>query len=210
MMNEKPVIVLGSGGHAKVVINTLKILKRDIIGCVSYSKEDNVLGVNVIGDDDILFQYTPDQIEIVNGIGSIGSNELRKDIFLKFKRFGYQFVTLVHPSAILPLDYSFSEGVQIMAGVVIQPDVTIGVNSIINTRVCIDHDCVIGGHSHISPGTVLCGSVLIEDDVHIGAGSTIVQNIRVGQKSIVGAGSLVLNSVPSNTLVYGVPAKGGY
>ena len=49
--------------------------------------------------------------------------------------------------------------------------------------------------------------IVIHDSVWIGAGAIILPGISIGEKSIVAAGSVVTKSVPSHTLVAGVPAK---
>ncbi|WP_061214979.1 DapH/DapD/GlmU-related protein [Syntrophomonas wolfei] len=94
-----------------------------------------------------------------------------------------------------------------MAGAVIQALVTIGVNTIINTRASVDHECLIGDHVHIAPGTTISGGVKIGDNVLIGAGATIIQGIHIGASSIVGAGAAVTKDVREGVIVMGIPAR---
>jgi UDP-perosamine 4-acetyltransferase len=99
------------------------------------------------------------------------------------------------------------EGVQIMAGTVVQPGSKIGDNTILNTRSSVDHDCEIGAHVHIAPGVTLSGGVRVHDDAHIGAGAVLIQGVEVGASSLVAAGSVVIHAVPANTRVAGMPAR---
>ena len=205
-----PVLVLGAGGHAKVLIEALSTASVEILGVVDPDPAlmgMTVLGIPVLGDDREVLKYSSGTVRLVNGLGSIGLPNRRQSLFEQFKAKGYNFATVVHPSAVVAADAQLGEGSQVMAGVVIQPSCHIGANSILNTRVSVDHDCHIGDHVHIAPGSVLSGNVSVGKSSHIGTGSTIIQGINVGRHTVVGAGSVLLKDVPSGVTVYGVPAK---
>ncbi|MBW7452503.1 acetyltransferase [Paenibacillus sepulcri] len=207
-MSVLPVIILGNGGHAKVCCDLLMLCSVHIIGFVSPEpSNETYMGVRVIGDDPTINQYQPDEILLVNGIGSITQPVLREQVFNRFKDRDYSFLSLIHPSSVIASNVQLGEGVQVMAGSIIQTGVRIGKNTIINTKSSIDHHSKIGDHVHISPGVTICGEVNVEDGVHIGAGSTIIQGLQISKNSIVGAGSLVLKEVKEGAKVYGVPAK---
>ena len=122
-------------------------------------------------------------------------------------REGLSPISLVHPTAFIDKSAVIGEGCQMMAGVIIQPEVQIGKQCIINTRVSIDHECVIEDGVEIAPGAILCGDVHLETNVWIGAGATILPRRRVGQDAIVGAGAVVTEDVPPGVTVIGIPAK---
>ena len=205
-----PIIILGSGGHAKVLIDVLRIRDIKVVGITSIELQDinkKLNGINVIGNDEAIFRYSPESVHLVNGIGYTGKTEKRRELFDFFKGKGYSFAGVIHPSAVVSLDVQMDEGVQVMAGAVIQTGSKIKKNTIINTKVSVDHDCVIGSHVHLAPGVTISGGVQVADDVHIGAGATIIQEIRIGKKCLIGAGSLVLNDVKDGATVFGVPAR---
>lgn len=207
---DRPIIILGAGGHAKVVLDALLQQGVHILGIVDHDVArigEKILGVSIIGDDAHVLQYDTKKIYLVNGLGSIGSTKVRRELFIKFKGRGYNFATIIHSSAIIAKDVQLQEGTQVMAGAVLQTGSIIGENSIINTRVAIDHDCVIGSHAHISPGATICGGVTVGMGTHIGAGATIIQEIKVESGCIIGAGSLVIRDVTTNSIAYGNPAK---
>ncbi|MBW5468698.1 sugar acetyltransferase [Brevibacillus formosus] len=203
----KPLIVLGGGGHAKVAIEVLHLLGHDVIGFTDPHPHNRQCGYPCLGDDQVVNDYHPEGILLVNGLGSVGDNSRRKSLFSFWKEKGYTFATIIHPSAILSPDAILEEGVQVMAGAVVQAGARIGANTILNTRATIDHDTTIGRHVHIAPGSVLSGNVTLEDDVHIGTGAVVIQGLTVGKNSIVGAGAVVVNNVPRNATVIGVPAR---
>lgn len=206
----RPVIIVGAGGHAKVLIAAIMLLRREIFGVMEANREKQdgfPLAIPIIGDDEAIKKYRPDEIELVNGIGSVGSPHKRMEIYQKFKKKGYKFASVVHPSAIVMSDVQLGEGVQIMAGAIIQAGCRIGDNSIINTGAILDHDCIIGEHTHIAPGVVLSGDVHVGVASHVGTSATIIQGIKIGENSIIGAGAVVIKNIPAGNKAMGVPAR---
>ena len=205
-----PVIVLGAGGHAKVLINALQLCTIEILGITDPDPAligQKVLGVSILGSDDELKKYSADKVQLVNGLGSVRLPESRCRIFDECKRMGFTFATVVHPSAIVADDARIGEGSQIMAGAVLQPGICLGVNVVINTRASLDHDCHIGSHTHIAPGVTLSGDVYVGKGAHVGTGASVIQGVRIGEDSLVGAGSVVLKDIASGVKAFGCPAK---
>lgn len=204
----RPVIIIGGGGHARVLLEALRGMSRSVLGYLAPSEaEGGCGGVDYLGNDDVVSKHPPESVLLVNGVGSIASQETRREVFLRFREMGYGFVTVVHPSAIIASDVWLGEGCQVMAGAVLQPGVRCDENVIINTRAGIDHDCHIGAHSHVSIGATLSGDVSIGCETHVGAGSTVIQGILVGKRCIVAAGAVVTRNVPDGDKVAGMPAR---
>lgn len=205
-----PIIVLCAGGHSKVLINILLDCNEEIIGIVDQDPAKHgsqLLGIPVIGDDQLVMTHAPDAIRLVNGLGSAHSLNPRRALFEKFSAAGYRFASVIHPAAIISREVTLGEGVQLMAGVTLQPGVSIGSDTIINTGATADHDCHIGAHTHVAPGAVICGNVHLGNEVHLGSGSTIIQNIRIGDGALIAAGSVVTCDLPDGSRVAGIPAK---
>jgi methionyl-tRNA formyltransferase len=207
---EKPVIVIGAGGHAKVVIEALRQLGRKIIGLTEspdYLEDTGPFGVRIIGDDSSLSEYAPDTVRLVNGIGSLPGSNTRWDAFVHFSGKGHRFASVYHPESYIAEDTILGEGCQVMARAVIQPGTRIGRQSIINTSSSIDHDCLLGDNVHVAPGATLCGSVVVGDNVYIGAGATIIQSLSIGENAVVGAGAVVVKDVCAGQVVMSTPAS---
>ena len=205
-----PIIVIGGGGHAKVLIESLQLQKRSILGITDSNenkKGSTLFGVPIIGDDNMILQHPPKSIQLVNGIGAVQNTTVRGKIFNFFKKHNYSFAQVIHPSCILSPDIELSEGVQMMAGTIIQPGTLVGSNTIINTKTTIDHDCTIGDHVHLAPGVTINGAVQIHNGVLIGTGATILQTVSIGENSIIGAGSVVIDDVPNDVKMVGIPAN---
>ena len=202
-----PLIVVGGGGHAKVLISTLLLLKRKVLGFVDVKPSlPSILGVSQLGDDSTVRRYAHEDVRLVNGVGSVGCTEARRSVYNRLQQANYIFESVIHPAATVAPDVELGDGVQIMAGVVVQPGTRLGSNAIINTGARIDHDCVIESHAHIAPGAILCGHVHVGGGSHIGAGACIIQNVAIGARAVVGAGAVVLRNVPDEVTVVGIPA----
>ncbi|HZG87402.1 acetyltransferase [Paenibacillus sp.] len=205
-MTDKPIILLGGGGHAKVLLDVLKRSGRTVIGFTDPERTE-LTGAPYLGDDKAVLQFDSNAVLLVNGLGSTVSTERRASLYRKLHDAGYRFAAAVHPSAVIAEDVVLGDGVQIMAGAVIQPGCRLGANVIVNTRASVDHDCTVGNHVHIAPGAILSGGIHIGDAVHVGTGAVIIQNIRIGAGSLVGAGAVVVKDVSERTKVLGVPAR---
>ncbi|MCF6216955.1 MAG: acetyltransferase [Emcibacter sp.] len=203
----KPVIILGAGGHSAVLIDILRKQQRPIIALVAPKVSSRAIFENlqIFQNDDDIFEYSPAEIGLVNGVGSLPESKLRRDLFTTFSKKGYQFETIVDESATISPYAKLMQGVQVMAGVVIQTGSHIGKNTIVNTNATIDHDCQIGNHNHIAPGAVLSGNVMTGANVHIGTGAQIIQSIEIKSNAVVGAGATITKNVFESEIIY--PAK---
>jgi len=200
------VIVIGGGGHAKVVCDALHQMGQNILGYVAPEPNEG-MPIAYLGDDHVLTGYPINEVVLANGIGSINAGGRRAILFDRLKAKGFAFITLIHPSAVVAADVRLGEGCQIMAGSVLQPGVKCAENVIINTRAGVDHDCVIGEHTHISVGATLSGSIHIGSRCFIGAGSTLIQGVSIGDDCLIAAGAVVVSNISDSEKVAGVPAR---
>ena len=204
------VIILGAGGHAQVVADTLLCACKAGADChpIGFLDDDpaltgsTFLGLPVLGAIDQLDNFGHDAI-----IVAIGDNRSRARLFETFRARGERFACAVHPTAVLAPDVRFGEGVVICAGVVVNTGAVIGNNVILNTGCTIDHHSEIGDHAHIAPGAHLGGNVRVGQGTLVGIGAVVVPGCTAGEWSIIGAGSVAAKDVPAYTTVVGVPAR---
>lgn len=201
----KPLIILGAGGHAAVLMDTLKVQDAEILGLVSPELDIHrrvLQGIpHYLQDDDVL-TFSSDDIRLVNGLGSLPGNTLRSKLFEQFIALGYVFESVIADSAIVSPYADLGHGVQVMPGAIIQAGAIIGSNSIINSGAIIEHDCIIGAHNHIAPGVTLSGDVITEDHVHIGTGASVIQGIQLANDVVVSAGVAVTKNIPAAHTVF--------
>lgn len=201
----RKIIVIGGGGHAKALVDILR-QQRTRIYAISAPKvdHDSALfdGFQVFSNDNEIYQYCCNEVNLVNGIGSIPGSYLRADVFQKFREDQYKFLSIKSDLSFIS-DYSeIRMGVQILPGAIINSNTRIGENCIINTGAIIEHDCVLGPSNHIAPGAMLSGGVSTGSCVHIGTGAVVIQGVTIGDNSIIGAGAVVTTNIPDNQIVY--------
>ena len=201
----KKLLILGSGGHGKVVAEIASLMKQwDEIAFLD-DKEGlkEVNGYKVI---DKLKNYKLYKEEYKNAFVAIGNNKLRINLIENLLREGFEIPILIHPFTFISNNVKVDKGTVIMAGAVINTNSVIGKGCIINTSSSIDHDCILKDGVHISPGVHVGGTVNIGKCTWVCIGSSIANNITIGKNVIVAAGAAVIKDVPDNVIVAGVPA----
>jgi sugar O-acyltransferase (sialic acid O-acetyltransferase NeuD family) len=200
------IAVLGSGGHAKVVIEA--ILARSP-GCRIILLDDaaeaagrTIFGIPVAGGRDRLDGHPDAAVAL-----GIGDNLARSRVMQWLQQRGRRLETVIHPNAIVATSVSIGPGAFIGAGAITIAEARIGAGAIINTGASVDHDCEIGEAAHIAPGVRLCGSVSVGDRTLIGVGSAIRPGTKIADDVIVGAGSVVVADILSPGTYVGNPAR---
>lgn len=207
----KEIIIIGAGGHAKVIIDIIlqrkKILNDNLIikgildDTFKENEEKKLFGIPILGKINKVLELPSNIYYII----AIGNNCVRKKISQSYKKLKY--ITLIHPKAIIAEKVCIAEGTVIMAGVIVNSYTRIGKHCIINTGSIIEHDNNLSSYTHISPNVTLCGQVKIGEKTWIGAGATVIQNVELGYNVVVGAGSVVIECVKDNVVLVGIPAK---
>lgn len=205
-------IVLGGGGHARVLIDSLQASEVAVIhGVLDPNRSlwgETLLGVPVLGGDDLLpGLFEQGVTHFVVGLGSIGNSHLRARLFEAGLSRSLKPLTVMHPSAICSVWAKIGDGSQLFPASVVNANASLGENSIINSGAIVEHDCLIGAHTHIATGAKLSGGVKIGAGAHVGAGAVIRQDINIGAGAIIGAGACVIRDVAPETIVVGVPAQ---
>lgn len=205
----KNVIIMGAGGHSKVIADIIVKSQDNVLGFLDDNIPINTVIIKekklkVLGkiEDSIKIKEQNNDIEFVIGIGN---NKTRKAIAEKYPNLNYY--TAIHPSSQIALDVKIEDGTVIMANACINTSTTIGKHCIINTGAIIEHDNIIEDYVHISPNATLCGTVKIGELTHIGAGSTIKNNINICSNCIIGAGAVVVKNIEEEGTYVGVPVK---
>ncbi|CAG9620738.1 acetyltransferase [Sutcliffiella rhizosphaerae] len=202
------VVMVGQGGHSKVLYDLISLQKDLIFMGFLDDKYDELFEEKglfygpIRSAKELLVKYTD-----LNFIIAIGNNKVRKGITEKLALKNSQYHLLIHPTAVVSGSAVIGEGSVIMANAVVNAESRIGAHTIINTGAIVEHESKLEEFSHISPNATLTGCVHLEEGVHIGAGATIIPNIRIGKWSTIGAGATVIHHIPSYSTAVGVPAK---
>ncbi len=205
---KKEIILLGSGGHAKSVVDAIEASGLyKIAGFVSPAEETafGYHGYRNIGGDEKLQELFDSGIhDAFVGVGYVGQDKVRNRLYGQLKEIGYNLPVIIDPTAVLARDVCAGEGTFIGKMAVVNANASIGKMTIINTASIIEHDCVIENFCHISVGSILCGGVSIGEGSFVGAGTTVIQGVKIGEGCMIGAGSLVLREVSSQKKIFGI------
>ena len=199
------IILVGFGGHAKSVADTIEQSGVfHIVGYTDMRPTNHNSNYKWLGSDEVLEKYYVLGIRYAFvSIGYMGNCDLRDKLYSVVKAIGYQLPVIIDKSAVIARDAEIGEGTYIGKGAIINAVSNIGKMCIINSGVLVEHESIIEDYCHVAVRATLCGNVHIGNHVFIGANATIIQGINVGEKSIVGAGSVVLSDVPNQKTIYG-------
>jgi UDP-perosamine 4-acetyltransferase len=206
-MKAEPVVIVGSGGHAKVVIELVRAERKyQVRGCTGLGETGFVLGdVPILGTDSLLTTVLAQGVR--KAFVAIGDNRLRLRLLAQVSEMGFELINAVSPNAVISPSAVLGRGIAIMAGAIINASAQIGDGAIINTNASVDHDCCIGSGAHIGPGSALAGNVEVGRESFLGAGTCVVPGVRIGNRAIIGAGSVVVRDIPDEVTAMGVPAR---
>ena len=197
-------ILIGAGGYASSVIDTINITKEyEIVGFIDDFKVGEYFGKPIFGNDIRKIPNYKDYCYFV----SIGNLDIRKAWFEKIKNLGLNTVNIIDQSAIISDNVKIGTGNFVGKGVIINIDTIIGDDNLINTKALIEHGCRIGSHTRISTNSTLNGDVKVEDEVYFGSSAVANGQLSIGRNSVVGSGAVVISDVEEYTTVVGVPAK---
>lgn len=201
----KTLVVIGAGGHGKVVADAAETTGRwqnivfvdkrwpELKSCAHWS---------VVTQD---VNDLPSVVDI-DFVVAIGDNRTRARVFSQCVEAGLNPVSVIHPSAVISRYAEIGLGCVVFAGAVVNIGAKIGECAIVNTGATIDHDCVIGHSVHISPGAHLAGEVSVADFCWIGIGASVKQCLSISDDVVVGAGACVVSNIAEPGVYVGVPA----
>jgi len=203
------IVVVGGGGHAKVLVSVLKTMRWDVIGYTDPRNRGVILGAPYLGDDavlaDLLATYAGCQAII--GLGKIDTSPLRIRMQAEIMTLGFGFPVIVSPRAVVNAEVELGPGTTVLDGVVVNTGTVTGSGCIINTNSTVEHDGRIGDNVHIASGATVSGGVTIGDNCLIGAGATLVQGLSICDDCLIGAGAAVVRDIPRPGTYVGVPAR---
>ena len=208
----KSCLVLGGGGHAKVVIDALRAAGlAERIGVVDDDPRlaGGVVGtVPVVGGDEFLKIAAAEGFDrFIAGVGGLRDNEARQRVFRKGLEAGLTPLTVVHPSAVVSPEAPLGVGTFLAAGVIVNACAEIGDNAVINTAAVVEHDCRVGDHASVGPVATVLGGAVIAECAYVGASAVVLPAVTIGVGACVGAGAVVLRDVAAQARVAGVPAR---
>jgi sugar O-acyltransferase (sialic acid O-acetyltransferase NeuD family) len=205
-MSNPGLLLIGAGGHAKSCIDVIEQENKfKIIGLVGSPNEvgTHVLGYEVLGTDDTLFEYLNLTNFALIAVGQIGVNEIRSRLFSKIVNIGFVSPIVISPMAYVSPHASIGNGTVVMHHATINSGAEIGDNCIINSNVLIEHDVVVEDDCHIATSATINGGSTVGRFSFIGSGTTIRESTTIGHSCFIGMGISVRHNLPPNSQFVG-------
>lgn len=203
-------IILGCGGHGRVVLDILRTMHTyDIVGFLDSDTSlhhRRIDGVEVLGHPDEMMAIREEHW-FDCAVVAIGNNGVRRGFADHLQASGIELVNAIHPSANIAQNASLGKNIVVAAGALVCAHCQIGDSVILNTGCIVDHESLVGTATHICPGARIAGRVTLESGAFVGIGATVIQSIHVGYEAVIGAGAVVIEDVPPMSTVAGVPAR---
>ncbi|MGF3114061.1 acetyltransferase [Facklamia sp. P12937] len=197
------IIIIGAGGYAKSVIDSINKENYKIVGFIDDRKKGTHLGLPILSSEILSIKNFNNYLYFI----AIGDNIKRKKWYEELKRLNCGLINIIDKTSIVSPNAKLGEGCFIGKLAIINSMVNIGNNCVINTKALLEHGVKVENHVNISTNSTVNGDVIIKDGAFIGSGSIVNGQLMIEENSIVGSGAVVIRDVMKNSTVVGIPAK---
>jgi sugar O-acyltransferase (sialic acid O-acetyltransferase NeuD family) len=203
--NLTPVIIIGAGGGAKMVIDAVRDSKEYVVVGLL---DDNlvigteILGVPVVGRFNNVDSLLENSIyNFVIAFGVLENRKYRFELYLALKEKGCSFPNIIHPKAIVEKSVKMGEGNVVLAGSNIGSSVILGNLNYINNNALISHDCKFIDNIHIAPSAVLASSIRINSHTLVGMNATLYYGIQIGESTTILNGLIINCDIENDQVI---------
>lgn len=204
----KRICIIGTGGFGREVLCCLmEVIKHyglriEDIACFMVSDEDykdtSVMGLPIYRRS----TFDPALFAVVV---AVGNPQIRKRAVENFPA-NTQYVTVIHPTAILSDWVELGEGSIVTAGTILTCAIKIGKHAQLNLHTTIGHDCIIGDYFTTAPAANISGNCTIGECVYFGTNAAVRQGINICSNVTIGMGAIVVKPITTPGVYVGVPA----
>lgn len=205
----KELYIVGGGGFGREVYGWLHAMDETASWRFCGFLDDNAKALQGFAYDRGVvapasgFQVTPSRI-FVCGIGDIPT---KMKLCQPLIEQGAEFLTVVHPTALIGKNVRLGSGVVVCPGVILTCDIEVGNLAMINCSSSLGHDVHVGDWCTISAHCDLTGNTRLGQSVFVGSGARVIPGRSIGDHAVIGAGSVVVRSVAARQKVFGNPAR---
>jgi len=148
-------------------------------------------------------QPAPDAVYLCG----LGQPKTKMLVCLPMVERGANFVTLIHPTAIVGRNVSLGRGTVVCPGAILTADIRIGEFVTLNCQTAVGHDATIGSWATLSSYCNVTGRAELGQAVFMGSHAVVLPGVKVGDRAVIGAGSVAIRSVKADQTVFGIPAR---
>jgi sugar O-acyltransferase (sialic acid O-acetyltransferase NeuD family) len=175
MCNKIRLVIVGGGGHGRSSVEAASLSgKFNVVGVLddTISPGSFVLETPVLGPIASRFDFKDcfDEIFV-----AIGNNFSRENLYRLLVDDGFNFATIIHPTAVVSPTAKISEGSILMAGSIVSSNVRIGSGAILNCGAIVDHDCTVDDFGHLGVNASMAGASSLGRGAWMQAGSALSQ-----------------------------------
>jgi UDP-perosamine 4-acetyltransferase len=204
------IVVVGGGGHAKVVITVIRKLgKYKLLGYTDLKDQGILFDAPYLGSDSALesLKANSTQLSLALGVGQVGLGNRRRELWETLRTFAMDFPPLISPDAVVNERVSIADGAVVFDGVVINTGARLGRGVIVNTNSTVEHDVVLEDWVHVAPGATVCGGTRVGAYSMIGAGAVVIEGREIAAGCMIGAGATVIHDLKAPGVYTGCPAR---
>lgn len=204
-MSTRQVVVVGAGGHAVSVAETVLAAGYLLVAFTS----DGLSLPPLLGRP-VLAEIPHDHLR--SGglvVVAVGDNASRERVWgdVSSRVPVEQLPAIVHPSATVSALASVGPGAVILQGAIVGSAARVGAACLLNSGSILEHECTMADFSSLAPGAVTGGRVAIGWGSAIGIGAVVRHGVSIGRDTVIGAASYVHEDVPPGVVAYGTPAR---
>ncbi len=197
-------ILIGAGGYAKSVIDSIDFYNNQIVGFLDeFIERDSHLGYPIIAHSLDQLDRPEDYVYFI----SIGDNANRKRWFDILTNRHLRIINVIDKSANVSLKATIGTGCFIGKSAIINSMARIGDDCIVNTKALMEHGTKIGSHVNLSTNSVINGDVIVGDGTFIGSSAVVIGQKTIGKWATVGAGAVVISDIEDRSVYVGIPAR---
>ncbi len=206
---ERTIVVIGGGGHAKVLISVLRKLPWTSPATRTPATSASSWALPAWATTACFRTCSrPPRLRGDHGRGQGRRLVAARRAPGQLESLGYQFPVIVSPDAVVNIEVELGAGTVVFDGAVVNTGVTTGAACIVNTNATLEHDCRLGDNVHIAPGATVSGGVTIGSHSFVGAGAVVIHGVRIADGCLIGAGAVVTADIAVPGTYAGVPPGG--
>lgn len=160
----KSLIILGAGGHGKVV--------KEIAEALGYTKiafldDNSTEAIGKIADSQAFVD------EYREAFVGIGNNKFRGEILARLEQEGFSIPVLIHPTAYVSKSAVIGKGTLVEPMAIVNANSKIGAGCIISVGSIVDHDAVLEDCVHINAGAICKAGSFVSKETRVDAGQIV-------------------------------------